>query len=214
MLEELKSNWQSLLYEFQVEPKLGHQIFFELVNAYSSDGRYYHNLNHIQRVLKTVERMKPLAHNLPVIQLVAWFHDVIYNPNARDNEEKSADYTANILTQFQIANSTINAVTQMILNTKHHQAVKDDKDSQIFLDADLAILGADDWDYRVYTQEIRQEYSGFSSEDYRRGRIEVLQKLLQRERIYFTNWMFEELEGKARQNMQREIKVLSKSVGN
>lgn len=61
-----------------------------------------------------------MAKNYPAIQLAAWFHDVIYNPMATDNEEKSAEYAAKVLTKLNVASSTIDAVTRMSLNTKNH----------------------------------------------------------------------------------------------
>ena len=97
--------------------------------------------------------------NFSAIQLAAWFHDVIYEPQSKDNEEKSSMYASQALTQLNLPIDTIKLVQNLILNTKHHQPLSTDIHSQIFLDADLAILGASQLDYRAYSQEIRQEYA-------------------------------------------------------
>ena len=105
--------------------------------------------------------------------------------------------------------NTVECVKNLILNTKNHQAPSTDIDSQILLDADLAILGTSELEYKTYAQGIRQEYAWVADELYRVGRIQILQKFLQRERIYFTPQLFVKLEARARLNLQAEIATLS-----
>lgn len=212
----LTSYWEKLLDTFQVEPTDSQEVFLDLVTAYSSVGRYYHTLEHIQQVLETIESIRTtnptprweVAH-FPDIELAGWFHDAIYDPQANDNEEKSAEYAIAALNKLGIPNSTVKRVEQLILNTKTHQALTDDIDSQIILDSDLAILGAPEWQYKAYARSIRQEYSWIAEEAYRAGRKQVLQKFLQRKRLYFTDRLFSDLEIRARQNMQAEVTALS-----
>jgi predicted metal-dependent HD superfamily phosphohydrolase len=97
----------------------------------------------------------------------------------------------------------------MILDTQNHQPSPGNLDSQIFLDADLAILGAPKLEYESYAQAIHREYSWVSDDEYRTRRKQVLQNFLQRKRIYFTNQLFLSLEVKARLNLQAEIDTLS-----
>lgn len=195
---------------FQVEPKLSKKVLFDLVSAYCSQDRYYHTLGHIQGVLETVEGMRSLARNFPAIQLAAWFHDAIYDPKAKDNEERSAEYAAAALHTLQVPQVTIDAVTAMILYTKFHQVPGDDIDSHILLDADLGILGSDEPEYQFYAGAIRREYAWMPEEEYQRGRVQVLLNFLKRDRIYFTkNQVFDELEARARRNIRAEIKTLS-----
>jgi predicted metal-dependent HD superfamily phosphohydrolase len=215
-IETLKSTWENLLQPFQVSPRFSQTVFLDLVRAYSSVGRFYHTLEHIQLVLKVIEeirRQSPpqalLIINFPAIQLAAWFHDVIYDSKSKDNEEKSAEYAAATLTRLGIPINTVECVQNLILNTKTHQAPSTDIDSQVLLDADLAILGASELEYKTYAQGIRQEYAWVADEFYRRKRIQVLQNFLQRDRIYFTPQLFGKLESRARLNLQAEIATLS-----
>ena len=217
-IETLKLGWETLLQPFLVEPKLRQNVFFNLVAAYSSAGRFYHNLEHIHQVLETIEQIYRCSLsqaspslNFPVIQLAAWFHDVIYDPKAKDNEEKSTEYAEATLKSLKIQKTTIAQVKNLILTTKNHQAPPTDLESQILLDADLAILGSTESEYRAYSQAIRQEYSWVCDAEYRLGRKQVLQKFLQRERIYLTSYLFVTLEEKARQNLQSEIAALPSS---
>ncbi|MFB2967574.1 hypothetical protein ACE1CD_01250 [Aerosakkonema sp. BLCC-F183] len=203
------SKWQLLLLPFEVESTVSQTVFQNLTAAYTSTDRFYHNLAHILQVIEKIEMMRSQTQNFAAVEFAAWFHDVIYDPKAKDNEEKSATYTADVLSSLAIPRETIDTAVNLILATKNHHPIANSIDSQIFLDADLSILGYSETEYRNYAQAIRQEYSWLSDTEYRLGRKQVLEKFLQRERIYFTEQMFAALEVKARQNMQEEIEYLS-----
>lgn len=79
---------------------------------------------------------------------------------------------------------------------------------QLFLDLDVSILAAPDEDYNTYAKQIRKEYSSFSWEEYRKGRMEVMTAFLQRERIFLTDHFNATYEQQARSNIQRELKSL------
>jgi predicted metal-dependent HD superfamily phosphohydrolase len=204
-IEFLKYNWRTLLQPFQVEPNLEQKVFGDLVTAYSSPVRFYHTLEHIRQVLEKIEQMRQFSINFPVLQFAAWFHDVIYNPKLKDNEEKSAEYAEMVLSSIKIPQSIIIQVKNLILITKTHKVISTDIDSQIFVDADLAIFGSTEREYQIYTESIRQEYSWVPEVEYRIGRKQVLQSFLQGERIFLTEYCLASLEDKARQNLQSEL---------
>jgi predicted metal-dependent HD superfamily phosphohydrolase len=204
----LFSNWQHTLQSFGVDQLAAEKAFNPLVAAYSTPGRYYHTLKHIEHVLSTIEILHGYTNNLAAVQLAAWFHDVVYESQAKDNEEQSADYAFVLLSNLGIPETTIATVTRLILNTKHHQAAVDDYDSQVLLDADLAILATNQVQYGEYAYAIRQEYAWMAEADYITGRQQVLERFLQRSRIYFTPLMLEFAEPSARGNIQAEIQSL------
>ncbi|MEH2022409.1 HD domain-containing protein [Nostoc sp.] len=204
----LFSNWQHTLQPFGVDHVAAEKAFDTLVAAYSTPGRYYHTLKHIDHILSTIQILQGYTNNLAAVQLAAWFHDVVYDTQAQDNEKRSADYAVELLSNLGIPESTITTVTRLILNTKDHQAAVDDYDSQVLLDADLAILATNSVDYKEYAHTIHQEYGRVAEADYITGRQQVLERFLQRSRIYFTPLMSEFAEPSARGNIQREIQSL------
>lgn len=204
----LFSNWQHTLKPFGVEQVAAEKAFNCLVAAYSTPGRYYHTLKHIDHVLGTIQILQGYTNNLAAVQLAAWFHDVVYNSQAEDNEERSADYALELLSNLGIPESTIITVTRLILNTKKHQVAVDDYDSQVLLDADLAILATNPVQYLEYAHAIRQEYGWVAQAEYIIGRRQVLEEFLQRSHIYFTPLMSEFAEPSARGNIQTEIQSL------
>lgn len=208
-MTQLQSVWQQLLQTWGIEQAKAATTFSELVAAYSSPGRVYHTLEHVQDMLQWIEILRDEANRLAVVQLSTWFHDSIYDPRANDNEEHSAAYAQNMLSRLGLPPETIQTVAQMILCTKTHQAAKDDVDCQLLLDADLAILGAPIARYEAYARAIRQEYSWVTEASYRASRVQVLQTFLRRTRIYWTKTMFVAQEEQARDNMRRDIIALS-----
>jgi predicted metal-dependent HD superfamily phosphohydrolase len=200
-------DWRHLLQSCEIEQTAIEKTFAQLADAYSTPGRYYHTLEHIHHVLETVKTLQNQAQDITAVEFAAWFHDVIYDTRASDNEEQSANFAVELLTSLGVANSLIANVNRLILNTKLHQADINDFDGHILLDADLAILGSNPENYQKYALAIRQEYAWVPDMEYIVGRQGVLERFLKRPRIYFTQVMFNALEASARNNIKAEFDV-------
>jgi predicted metal-dependent HD superfamily phosphohydrolase len=204
-INKLNRKWQTLLASFELQLDLAHRTFTQIVTAYSSHNRYYHTLEHVDFVLNIIENLQDKVQDLEAVQLAAWFHDLVYDTQKNDNEEKSAECAGVLLASLGFPSKTIATVSRFILSTKYHQAASDDFDCQIFLDADLAILGSSPVEYWNYAAAIRQEYAWLPEAEYIAGRKRVLQNFLQRNRIYYTPSMFQAFELSARSNLLQEI---------
>jgi predicted metal-dependent HD superfamily phosphohydrolase len=206
--ERLARQWNELMAFYGVASAKAEAMFADLVAHYEGNGRYYHNLFHIQNVLETIELFRSCANDIRAIQLAAWFHDVIYDVQRNDNETQSAVYAGEILHNVGVPAAVITKVRLMIRATKHNQDCPADIDCRIMLDADLATF-ASDWEMQEEIEKaIRQEYAFVPEEAYREGRQLVLQSFLKRERIYCTELMYEAREAAARQNISRTIEML------
>jgi predicted metal-dependent HD superfamily phosphohydrolase len=193
------------------------RIFQLLIAAYTRPDRHYHNLNHIYHLLTILERFdrenSPKSAHLQdysSVILAAWFHDFVYDSQAADNEIQSAKAATKLLANLHVS-LDLDRIERLILATQGHQIDPDDADLCIFLDADLAILGADPACYAAYRRSIRREYDWVDEASYRNGRSRVLASFLQRDRLYYTELLFDELEAIARVNLQQEIKLLEDS---
>jgi predicted metal-dependent HD superfamily phosphohydrolase len=182
------------------------RVFQLLVIAYTQPDRYYHNLQHIHHILTILDRFANRLQDSMSVILAAWFHDFVYDSRSTDNEVQSAKLAGELLQDIDISSETIDRVQQLILATQGHQIEIDDNDLCILLDADLAIFGTNPEQYQIYARSIRREYSWVSDELYRAGRIRVLESFLQRERLYHTKLLFDELESRARLNIEAEIR--------
>jgi predicted metal-dependent HD superfamily phosphohydrolase len=80
------------------------------------------------------------------------------------------------------------------------------------MDLDLTILGASPHDFARFEEQVRQEYAHVPALLYRLGRRRVLQGFLSRPRIYHVPQIREELEVRARANLERRLRELARGV--
>lgn len=179
-----------------------------LLDAYQSDGRYYHNWSHIQQL---VSLQQAYAHQLTdpeAVLFAIFFHDIIYNPLQPDNEERSAAAAVAHLHNINYPVAKTGKISDFIIATKTHINTHHDPDLDYFLDFDLQILGASPETYRAYAQQIRQEYQVYPDKVYIPGRKKVLQHFLEMPAIYTTPAFRKLYETPARTNIQAELNTL------
>ena len=210
LISRLGKDWAVLMHTWGVAPAEAAIVFNDLVQRYTAANRHYHNLHHIAFVLQIIEELRPLAQDIPPIQLAAWLHDAVYEPGMADNEEQSATLATQLLTRLGLPAATIERVAQLILTTRDHRPLAGDVDSQILLDADLATLAAEPARYEAEVAGVRREYAHVPDEAFRHGRAQILSHFLERPRLYQTDLMYSRLEARARANIQREIGALTR----
>jgi predicted metal-dependent HD superfamily phosphohydrolase len=209
--ELLWRKWCDLLRPFDPPPAVSPRVFSDLADAYSDNVRHYHTLRHLLEVLETISEFRGFDA-LSVVELAAWFHDVVYDARSADNEARSADWAGGALPSLSVPAAMIERVKELVLLTASHEAPNGDMAAAILLDADLAILGAPPPRYREYASAIRREYAWVQEADYRAGRTRVLEKFYRRERIYHTDQLFARCEAQARRNLMAEIASLSNTA--
>ena len=128
-------------------------------------------------------------------------HDVIYHPQAHDNEQQSADYMQQMLKNV-LGAEQIAKIYAWILATKSH-APTADTDLAYLLDIDLAILASDPMRYAEYERQIQQEYAWVDPEVYSIKRKEVLMNFYQSEPLYQTAYFQKNFELNAKQNLKK-----------
>lgn len=201
----MNPRWLKLMGALGVAEKPAQRLYADLVAHYTERSRHYHNLEHVADLLDTFDTLRDLAETPETVQLAIWFHDVIYNTRASDNESRSAAYARLHLAELGLAEEIVNRVSELILATLDHQAPTGDIDGQILLDADLAPLGVDETLFAEHSEALRREYAWVPEAIYRRSRARILQRFLDRERIYYTEPIYNSLEERARRNLSQAI---------
>jgi predicted metal-dependent HD superfamily phosphohydrolase len=204
----LRPRWLELMRTLGVDERTAFEAFGELAALYSGAGRYYHTLRHVEAILGYIDDLRPLAEDFTKIELAAWFHDVIYDPRANDNEARSADYASQTLHRLGLSKEVQERVAKLILATTTHEPVENDMDAQVLLDADLAPLSADVAVYDRDAWAIRKEFAWIPEAEFRANRASNLAKFLDRPRLFQTDLFFKKLEDRARSNITREIAIL------
>ena len=176
-----------------------------LVAAYAEPHRRYHGLAHIAFLLDEIDRNENLLADADMVRLSAWFHDAIYDPAVKDNEERSADWARRDLVAHGLAAPRAEAIAALIEKTKSHHAGVATPDEALFLDMDFAILGAGRPIYETYARNIRAEYAVVPDDAFRAGRAAFLKGVLAQARMFRTDLYEAEYAAAARANLAWEI---------
>lgn len=212
---ELDVAWQTLVRQTACDADALAALYQQLLQHYR-DGRVYHGLGHVYALLGHIEQFQQQGlldqQQAAICAWAVWFHDVIYDTKAKDNETKSAVFAADALSQLGLT-QLISPVSALVRATAGHTLQGLPRQywymAAYFLDADIAILGADSDTYTQYADAIRQEYAWVPGFLYRRGRRKLLLDFLARDTIYFSPEFKAEREAKARENLQAELQRLS-----
>jgi len=208
-LSDLQLQWQSLCSEINLTNQ-AETLFADLQKHYTKSSRMYHNFSHIHTMLRICEMYKAEAENYKILQLVVWYHDIIYRATRKDNEVKSAEYALAALAESSLSSLELDQLKQLIISTKSHDTLLDNFDNRLLLDIDLGILAASRETYTSYTQAIRKEYKIFPVSLYKKGRKKVLKHFLEKKWIYFTPEFQEKHEVNARENLAWEMEGFAK----
>ena len=136
-----------------------------------------------------------------------WFHDVIYDTRASDNEEQSAAWAESVLRVGQVAQDVLTRVCQLIIATKH-QAPPASLSAALVMDIDLSIFGRDPAEFERYEQNIRREYVWVPEAAFREARAAILESFLRRAHVFETAVFRQRYEARARENLVRSIQHL------
>ena len=197
-----EDRWQSLWRDLAGAAPA--QEFAALTSRYAESHRHYHTAQHINECLAHFDGAYTCCEHPPEVELALWFHDAIYEPRAKDNEEKSADWAVRVMRESGMPLDAQTRVRALIMTTCH-DALPETADEQVLVDIDLSILGADAARFDEYEAQVRAEYRWVPGFLFRRKRREVLEGFLARESIYATTHFRNQLEKKARDNLARSL---------
>ena len=197
----------------QDQPLIDEPLKQELSALYRAEDRHYHNLAHIEAMLALAADYRALLSDPEAVEAAIWFHDAIYDSEAKDNEARSAALAKEKLAG-RIDAERLDRIGAMILATATHQLPRFDddaatRDASLFLDMDLSILGAAPDAFDVYERAVRREYGWVEEPMWRAGRGAVLKDFLARPRIFLTEEFRRRFEPQARLNMARSLAALA-----
>ncbi|OHV86548.1 HD domain-containing protein [Mesorhizobium sp. ORS 3428] len=194
------------------EPLIDEALKSELSALYQAEDRHYHSLAHIEAMLALAADYRDLLHDPEAVEAAIWFHDAVYDSRAKDNEAKSAALAEKKLAG-RLDTERLGRIAAMINATANHQLppLDDEKaarDAALFLDMDLAILGADPDAFDAYEKAVRREYGWVEEPMWRAGRAAVLKSFLARPHIFHTDSFRRRFEAQARENLARSLQEL------
>jgi len=192
-------------------PKLIHEPFEEILDAYNEPWRYYHSSRHILRMFKAAEDSgltdEITSSERQSLYLAILFHDVCYKVG-RDiglNESNSAEFTFKHCNMTRHNKPIIHSAVQAIEATIYHSldgiSNCNKMVTKTLLDLDLMGLGQSPESFMADTEDIWREYEPISTRsEYDTGRAKWAKSFLKRKILFHTSY-FRKLESRARRNL-------------
>lgn len=178
-----------------------------LRTAYAVPARAYHSFAHVTEVLEHFANVRAELQEPLSVALAVLFHDAIYVPGRSDNEAASAELAAALIpAHLPRLRVELARVQELILLTARHGKLSPDEvdaDAALFLDCDMAILGAPWPRFEQYERDIASEYAALPPELYRAGRERFVRGLLARDVIYLSEHFRARFDQPARNNLRR-----------
>ena len=182
----------------------------ELKAAHAQPPRAYHNLGHVQALLHHFRDVAagPGWRQPREVALALLYHDAIYEAGRGDNEARSAQLAREAIARW-LPDAGIDAerVAELIALTARHGSLRGDEldaDAALFLDSDMAILGAPPEVFDAYDRGIAEEYRGkVPGFLFRLNRRRFLKGVLAQPRIFFSDFFHQRCDAQARANLRR-----------
>lgn len=143
-----------------------------VLKRYEEHHRYYHTTTHL---LDVVLQLSKLDHFDDELFLAAVYHDAIYDPQANDNEERSAALFLAEAKSASLNKLQMDSINILILDTKTHKPSIEK--SQLLIKADLSILEQPLSKLIEYEHQIFKEFQFVDYKVYQPKRIEILNQL-------------------------------------
>jgi predicted metal-dependent HD superfamily phosphohydrolase len=193
----------------------GREFWAQLESRYEEPPRHYHTFDHVRAVLRQYEAVQTdIGWDHPTeVWLAVLCHDAIYEVGKKDNETRSAEFARELierwLSDIEVDTEYVSELIELTARHGRLQARELSPEQALFVDCDMAILGADPEQFAAFERGVEAEYTQLlSKSDYAAGRREFLQRVLDSDRIYLSDYFHSRLDGKARENIARQLSAL------
>lgn len=223
--------WQRLLGELGIDPAArprADALGRRLARDWGRWPRRYHTLSHLLECLRQAQQWRAQMQEPARVAWALWFHDAIYKPWRRDNEERSARWAERAALDLGLAAAFGQGAAALVRATAHlappateagtppaapQPPARRPSDGDWLVDIDLSILGEDAATYDRYEAAVRQEYFFVPRGAWLRGRGAVLRHFLGQPHIFRTEAYRQRYEARARANLRRALAALGPDAG-
>ena len=181
----------------------------EVVAYYSEPHRRYHTPEHVEHCLDQFDEARDLMDSPDAVELAVWYHDVIYDVGASDNELMSARLFQE-RARGEFDDALIEQVYDLIMVTVHNQVEPETPDQGYMVDIDLSSFGLP-WDrFLRDSVAVREEFPHLSDAEFYPRQRHFLQSLLDREAFCYTDFFRGRHEERARSNISQYLEKLTR----
>lgn len=181
-------------------------LFKSMLKHYSEQSRFYHSRSHLEHCLAQFDEARSAIPDPDAVEIALWFHDVIYDPFACDNELKSAELFMQKLGR-QIDPDRAELIHRLIMATVHDR-LPGCINAAFVVDIDLSSFALPWKEFEEDSAAIRREYEHLPDEEFYAKQYRFLHGLASRETLYSTPYFKERKESLARENLTRRLDAL------
>ena len=163
----------------------------DICDMWNKPHRHYHTVeNHLIPMLNNIdsllEKTRISVDMYEKLYISALFHDIIYDPKSKTNEEDSVSF---LLKSVKTPSNFVE-ISNIIMATKTHYTYSDKEINEemalinIFIKIDLKVLSYDFPELLKWEQQIQKEYEFVNWKTYKKERIKVLNEFLDMDNIF------------------------------
>lgn len=182
------------------------KVYDEVHAYYSEAGRHYHTPKHIEHCLRQFDLASSEMDDADAVEMAIWFHDLVFDITAEDNELQSARRFMELAGESMSAEFR-SKVYDLIMATAPPREPRT-KDEKFMLDIDLSSFGLPWEDFVRDSKAVRKESAQQSDAEFFPGQRAFLESLIRREHFYFTDFFRSRIEDTARSNIRRHLESL------
>lgn len=198
--------WSSCLEPIS-GPASAVQAWKVLAEGYTEPHRHYHDIGHLKHCLEALGLAAAQSGDPVTLELAIWFHDVVYDPGAKDNESRSAEVFARLVGPY-MAPTRVDRIRTLILTTMHREQ-PEVGDERFIADIDLSSFAKTWPQFLTDCENLRAEEPNQSDVDFFSAKIPFYRGLLQRRRLFNTLPFQLRYEAQARENIKRFLALLA-----
>jgi len=185
------------------------KCFEEVQRFYREPHRRYHTPEHVDHCLSQLDAARGHMIEPDAVELAVWYHDVIYDVGASDNELRSARLFAR-RAKGRMPEALVRCVHELIMVTVHSRIEPDTLDQGYMVDIDLSSFGLPWERFLRDSVAVREEFPHLSDEEFYPRQKEFLGSLLRRDHFCFTEFFRARHEAQARANIERYLAELER----
>ena len=182
-------------------------VWTDLIRHYQGFDRHYHTMRHINHCLARLDLARRYLLSPDTVEMALWFHDVICVAGAQDNEQRSAEYFAQVASG-NFETSFTARVSELIISTMHNANPRD-YDERFLRDIDLSSFALPWEEFFRDSRAIRAEHAETPDDLYFTAKKKYLTAMLDRPAIYLTEFFHERFEAAARQNIRHTLEKIA-----
>lgn len=181
-------------------------MYDDLARRYAEPHRRYHGWNHLRHCIGQFDRVRALAEDPGAVEIALWFHDAVYVPGAQQNERRSAELFRSAACG-QFLDTFVDRVCAFTLLTRHAEAPRE-PDGRLVVDIDLSSLALGWEAFQRDSANIRDEQRAVPDSEFYPAQARFLNSLLNRPRIFHSEFFHDRYEQTARRNIARLLAEL------